>query len=293
MITRSINHYIWLGTALRFLQDARAGYAVHGPGRIIENIENFLDGLHRFNLPMTARASGRLTAALHNLSGTDADHVLTLDEQDEVNDAVEELRLVLMVEAGGTFAHIVTDKRWDVEKLTGDIGCLMAPGVFDALPEVAKTDFAEAGKCIAFARPTAAAFHLLRGTESVLRHFYLSVVRQKRMKNPMWRAMTDAFGKRRKPPPAALLNHLDNIREHYRNPTQHPEKIYDIEEAQDLLPLCAQVVGQMVQSPMWRASRRGGQCLFPLRRRQPPEARQDVAAESSWAGRPLGARARA
>jgi hypothetical protein len=39
---------------------------------------------------------------------------------------------------------------------------------------------------------------------------------------------------RSKPPPAALLDNLDGLRRNFRNPTQHPEKVYDIHEAQDL-----------------------------------------------------------
>ena len=192
------------------------------------------------------------TSIYLDLSGLDPDHELTPEEAHDLRAAVDRIRPTLDAEADGNLAHIATDKRWEVRKLTDDVGSLMAPGVYDALPEIARTDFAEAGKCIAFERPTAAAFHLLRGTESVLRHFYLSVVRQKRLKNPMWGPMTEALRKRKTPPPAALLNNLDNVREHYRNPTQHPDKVYDIEEVQDLLPLCAQVVGQMARSPLWR-----------------------------------------
>ena len=42
-----------------------------------------------------------------------------------------------------------------------------------------------------------------------------------------------------------LLNNLDNIRQSFRNPTQHPEKIYDIQEVQDLWSLCVDVVNRM------------------------------------------------
>jgi len=46
-------------------------------------------------------------------------------------------------------------------------------------------------------------------------------------------------------PPDTLLNHLDNIRLTFRNPTQQPEKVYDIEEAQNLFALRAEVVSRM------------------------------------------------
>ena len=39
---------------------------------------------------------------------------------------------------------------------------------------------------------------------------------------------------------------LDRIRANYRNPTNHPEKIYNIEEAQDLFNLCVGVVNDIM-----------------------------------------------
>lgn len=43
----------------------------------------------------------------------------------------------------------------------------------------------------------------------------------------------------------ALNNHLDNIRVSFRNPTQHPEALYDIHEVQDLLSVCIDVNNRM------------------------------------------------
>jgi hypothetical protein len=123
----------------------------------------------------------------------------------------------------------------------------MAPGVFKELPEVAQYDFLQAGRCIAFELPTAAAFPLMRGTEDVLRWFYCSVVKRERVSPLRWGPMTSHLGGRRSPPPDVLLANLDNLRRSFRNPTQHPDKIYDIEEAQDLLALSIDVVSRMVK----------------------------------------------
>ncbi len=63
----------------------------------------------------------------------------------------------------------------------------------------------------------------------------------------MWGPMIISLRKRKKSrPPDVLLNNLDNIRVSFRNPTQHPEKIYDIQEAQDLFGLCVDVVSRMI-----------------------------------------------
>jgi len=143
-------------------------------------------------------------------------------------------------------AFIVTDKRIDVEKLLDEVAGLFAPGTFAKLPEIAQYDFAESGKCIAFERPTAAAFHCLRATEAVLRYYYCSLVKQRRPEL-MWGPMVDSLRRSRKNPPAVLLSNLDNIRHSFRNPTAHPEARYDISEVQDLFNLCVEVVNRMVK----------------------------------------------
>jgi hypothetical protein len=54
------------------------------------------------------------------------------------------------------------------------------------VPELTRKDFDQAGKCIAFDVPTAAAFHLLRGTETLIRTYYdLKVPGHKKAKPKM------------------------------------------------------------------------------------------------------------
>src|SRR5262249_30309736 len=145
-------------------------------------------------------------------------------------------------------AYVVTPKILDVQRLLGNVSILFAPGVFQKLPEIAKRDYSEAGKCIAFERPTAAAFHLLRGTESVLRAFYCHLAKRRRV-SMMWGPIVQDLQKRKR---AAihldLLNHMDHIRTSFRNPTQHPEKVYDIHEAQDLWSLCVDATNRMAKA---------------------------------------------
>jgi len=62
----------------------------------------------------------------------------------------------------------------------------------------------------------------------------------------MWGPMiTELRAKRTNRPPQVLLDSLDNIRVYYRNPTQHPDAIYDIDSAQDLFGVCIDVIGKM------------------------------------------------
>lgn len=180
---------------------------------------------------------------------TDEDATLSEDDAGKIHEAIDVIRPALDVEALNSKAFIVSPKRWDVDKLLREPSSMFSPGVFAQLDELTQFDFEEACRCLAFERSTAAAFHMLRGTEGTLRAFYCSVIKQKRLakKDRMWAAMLAQLRGRSKPPPAALLDELDNIRNNYRNPTQHPEAKYDIHRAQDLLGVCISVVNQMAQ----------------------------------------------
>jgi len=252
MKQRAIAHYIDFGTVLRYLQDVEEGSPIHGVGYVVDNIDRFFRDLKLFELPVTERASPELKALGEEFKERPADDVLTSEDRTRLQGIVEAIRGTLFAESGGNFAFIVTDKRLDVAKLLGDVASLMGEEVFGKLPDIAQYDFIEGGKCIAFERPTGAAFHILRGTEDVLRHFYCSVVRRRRVDPLLWGLMvTSLRARRRRPPSAALLDNLDNIRRSFRNPTQHPDKIYDIDEVQDLFGLCVEAVNRMVKSDQW------------------------------------------
>src|SRR3972149_1233666 len=242
MRSKPILVYISFGTAFRFLNDANGGTPVYGDGWVIENIKRFFSLLKEFDLPVTERASWELKTFHTKMLKKVKNHRLTSVEAKELKDIISGIRKTLFAEAKGKVAFIVNDKRYDVNKLLGDVRSLMAPGIFEKLPGVAKYDLEEAGKCIAFEHPTAAAFHILRGTESVLRNYYCSIVKRSRVNPLLWGAIVTSLRSRRSFQSATLLNHLDNIRLSFRNPTQHPEKIYDIQEGQDLFGVCIDVV---------------------------------------------------
>jgi len=218
---------------------------VYGTAHILVNIDSFLADLQEFELPVTQRAAYELHKLRDELAKSDSDHKITSGEASKLSKIMDDVRNTLFAEAGGNVAFIVTDKRIDVNKLLSDVSALIAPGVFYSLPDVAQYDFIEAGKCIAFELPTAAAFHLLRGTEGVLRHFYCSIVRRSRV-GLLWGPMVEHLRRRKTSPPAPLLDNLDNIRRSFRNPTQHPDKIYDIQEVQDLFGLCIDAINRMI-----------------------------------------------
>lgn len=125
---------------------------------------------------------------------------------------------------------------------------LLKKGVFEKLTKIAKNDFRSSCRCLLFGEATAAAFHVLRATEEVLRLYYFSHKKSKRLKKPMWGPMTlELRNKKKNKPPDVTLASLDLVREKYRNPTQHPDAAYDVESAQDLLGVCIDLINKMAE----------------------------------------------
>lgn len=244
----SIWNYIWLGTCVRFLQDVGASYAIHGAGKVLNNIELLHRYLDNFGLTVSARAARN---ALHTIETElrdieDPDARLTPAQAKTLSESMTTFHATLQAECAGEMAFFVSEKRYSVEKLLHDCRELIGGEVFDLLPELAQHDVNEAGRCLAFELPTAAAFHMLRATEEVLRGFYRSWVRRNRLNEPwLWKAMVDDLNRKTTKPPKALLDNLDNIRRSFRNPTNHPEKVYDLDEAQDLFGLSIEALRRM------------------------------------------------
>lgn len=247
---QTLYRFYWFGTCLRYLQDAGEHTPVHGVGLIIWNIEQLFKYLEDLKLNVTARLGHqKLDDLLAELKAKSDGTTLTGPEAKRLRESISHLRDTLEAEIEGTGAYTPTPKRLDLPRLLSDVSSLFAPNVFNSLPAIAQFDFAEAGKCIAFERPTAAAFHILRGTEDVLRFYYNQMVRNGRITSLMWGPIVADLRKRNLTKTfEALNNHLDNIRVSFRNPTQHPEATYDIHEVQDLWAVCVDVVNRMLKT---------------------------------------------
>ena len=239
--------YIQIGTNLRYLQDANTDYPILKKGGAIDNITWLFEEMEELDLNVTLRASRELKAFKEKLTGIEEERHLNEEECIELKDILEKIRHTMSAESEGKFAFITTEKRYDVSRLLDEIEKIFAPEVFSNLPDMAQFDFSEAGKCIVYERPTASAFHILRGTEVLVRLYYRKFLRKKPEGKTWGQLLNELKNKNRgKRPDQVTLNHLVNIKDSFRNPTQHPDKIYDIEEAQDLLSVCLDVVNRMI-----------------------------------------------
>jgi hypothetical protein len=242
----TLQKYWQFGTGFRFLQDAKEGYPIHGAQYVLGNISAVFRKLDEFELKVTKRATDPLKRIDAELKTTPADAKLTAPQARKLSTVVKDLRQTLEAELKGLNAYIISPKRIDVERLVGDVSSLFAPGVYESLSDICRLDLSEAGKCIAFERPTAAAFHMMRAAEEALRRYYCHFVKRERLSPMMWGPMVKALQVHRRAKSNGTLHaNLDNIRLSFRNPTQHPDKIYDIQEAQDLWALTVEAISRM------------------------------------------------
>lgn len=255
MDTKSISEYFHFGLSFWYLRKVEAGFRIHNTPNInlsfvLNGITGFLESLDKLNLQVTRNAAYELISFQKSIENTEKDSVLDKEQAEKLQKIMKDLEKTLLAELKGFNVYVVTPKRLDINKLQTNPSLLFAPKSFERLPHLAQYDISEAGKCIAFERPTAAAFHLMRATESVLREYYLFHIKRNRVKVLLWGVMTKELQSKSKfmkdEKHQVLFKNLDNIRLSFRNPTQHPDKIYDIQEVQDLWGLCVDVINRMV-----------------------------------------------
>jgi hypothetical protein len=113
-------------------------------------------------------------------------------------------------------------------------------------PEAIK-DMREAGRCLAFSTPTAAAFHIMRATESMIVSYFAKVVGKrpkKAMRNwGLYIKMLETHGA--DPKVTGFLRHL---KDQYRNPVSHPEEFLSVDQALTLVSAAVAAICAMAEA---------------------------------------------
>ncbi len=112
------------------------------------------------------------------------------------------------------------------------------------IPDGARKDFREAGRCLAFEIPTAAGFHAMRATEMVLRQYYELVMKRK-SERVEWGTCTQELKKAGANPKVVQV--LDQIRDIHRNPLMHPEDFLTMKEAVGLFDIAKSAIGRLAE----------------------------------------------
>ncbi len=205
----------------------------------VTEAESLLVGMLReldtLDLPVSRKIASELEGVIEDLKSSTEEKVS--DEQSElIKKVIERLDPALDAELGLRATYLLTKKRYPLDSLLNKPSELLATGTYATLDDTSKRDFNAACLLIALAQPTAAAFHLMRALEQQVKLLYFGFKKTDRLEKPMWGQMTHQLRTKKAPRPSIkLLDQLDGMRVHFRNPTQHPDAFYNIDEAQDLL----------------------------------------------------------
>ena len=236
--------YFKFGQAFGYLQKCRDG---SDRAEVLTCLIFIRDFLKENNLKTSYRVLGTLFDETFKSLDACSGKIINNHQASSIKEKIEIFFLTISAEALDQKIYITNEKRYEASKLLTGVDKLFAPNVFNALPDIAKFDFKEACNCILFERPTAAAFHLMRGTEDIIKGLYkiLSGSSEK-PGNGTWgdyeNALRHQFQDRVS---LTLLDQMKNLRGNFRNPTQHPVKIYDLDEAQDLLNISIDIANRI------------------------------------------------
>lgn len=254
METHTIQEYMHIGAMNWFLVRLPDVVRAKGSNSAYAAIKDFKDNIQKADLTVTYRAGVRLWAILDKLGVVAVSDNVPQELIQEIRTEANDIEKTLVAESLGKLVFVVTEKRIDSDKLVHNPATLLAGDVWISMPRISAYDFRHACHAIAFELPTAGAFHLLRCVEGIIKHYYMCIVKRdrlpedKRMWGPMVQQMRE---KKREHPPIELLDTLDRIRINFRNPTNHPEKMYDMDEVQDLFGLCVDALNRIVKSKYW------------------------------------------
>lgn len=226
-----------------------------------------INGLLNAGIPVTVRtsaqAAGRLKKeldALHDEFFEDVGFGLFVPKGTST-DVIEDWKLYgVQLEAadfevvfraemeGAPVYSVAKSGNYDVSDLVDSFDSGLPSSLRHVFGEKALKEFRAAGRCYAFALPSASAFHACRAVEAVLLKYY-EVFCGEIPGHETWGKLLDRLRKCSGPnlPNARTLGHLDLMRENDRNPIMHPRIELNDADADALLGLAKTAMIFMAQ----------------------------------------------
>jgi len=207
-------------------------------------------------LDASKRAALSVIQSIDGILPRDFAEVVKKDKEEEIpgyrigwiTKAVQTLETVLGNDMPGLSSYMVQQKGiYKTDDLIERADSHFLEEIRKDLPERAKEDFREAGKCLAYEVPTACAFHLWRAVETVTDSYYKrisgkSFVDAHVQRN--WGAYIKALEAAQAD--VKITEFLDHIRAKYRNPQMHPEEMVAVPEAFGLFGAASSLITQLV-----------------------------------------------
>ncbi|MCX5644594.1 MAG: hypothetical protein NTZ17_07890 [Phycisphaerae bacterium] len=249
--------FINLGGRIRYLGQATQGYDIAGKWSVLWNMIELRKDLENLGFRVSANLFDReLSNLVKELEGIveqtkEGTAQLTSDLAKRLTHEIVDFEKTVHAETLTRIIAIPESRRIPVEHLLEHPETVLGSGIFASLTEIGRGDIREACRCLAFECSTAAAFHVLRCVEECVRVLYSCYFPREKVGKQTWgQLVTHLRQKLKNPKPdATLLAHLDHLRGRFRNPTDHPDKCYQIEEAEDLLHVAVDAINRCIRDP--------------------------------------------
>lgn len=203
--------------------------------KVVHELKNYFEYLENLETPVSLKIANTLRTTIAEVESSENEK-LGAEFAKKIKAELDKIDPSLDAELQLKEAYILTEKRFPLSSLTSEPQKLLGQDVFTCLSSTSQRDFSLGCMQIALSQPTSSAFHLMRALEEEVKRLYFSFKKTNRLSNPMWGPMIKELREKRHPKPSTKsLDHLDSIRVHFRNPTQHPQAFYTLDEAQDLL----------------------------------------------------------
>jgi hypothetical protein len=252
-------HFYHLGARIHSIGDVYPG---EGRTTYAERVRGALDFL--------ANVAGAIDSPIVPIQG-DAEALLT--QARTICNGVGRRAHITDVEANGVKAalrdfekafhrSLEQSNAFEVEKVgIYDMGALISnadelflPDTRQKLAAKTREDWCSAGKCLAFELSTAAGFHTVRATETVIHEYYIKATSNPiTRKDRNWGAYVRNLNKHLKDNPTTskvdrkLVSLIDQIREHHRNVVIHPEQTLTPSQAYTMFNVCQGAVISLVE----------------------------------------------
>lgn len=228
----AIYEYYAFGYNYRLLRESLLSW---DRATLIKELNSYFINLETLETPVSLKVAEALKTLLTKLEQSTEDKVST-DLSQQIIAEINKIDPALDAELQLKEAYVLTEKRFPLTSLTNDPQKLLGQDVFASLSTTSQKDFSLGCMQIALSQPTSSAFHLMRALEEEVKRLYHSFKKTNRLEKPMWGPMVKELREKKAPKPSSKsLDHLDSIRVHFRNPTQHPNAFYSLDESQDLL----------------------------------------------------------
>ena len=209
-------------------------------------------------LPASQRAAHAVTNAIsavvpqivEKIFAIDADATLTPYTVGTITGAIKNFETILKNDMPemSTFA-VAQIGIFRTEDLISKSYLQVDDGIRSLLQPLALNDITEAGRCLAFGLPTAAAFHLSRAIETGMNQYYEALAgRPFDLKDAArnWAVKTTALAD--SGADVKITEFLVHIRKAYRNPITHPDVILDPGEAFGFLSQAISIISLMLEA---------------------------------------------